>query len=136
MYATFFMLSHLYMCIYWHVVLQNEEDIQMSKAGRAAIGTYFKYKYLADLDLVQRTAFKWTIIRPRWYNAKAGTGKASIGRTLLKPDISREDAAHALAYLSQREDAAGLAIDIVGGVTPIEEGLDAMIKRGESEFPL
>jgi hypothetical protein len=34
-----------------------------------------------------------------------------------------------------REDAAGLAIDMIGGgETPTEEGLDAAIKKGEADF--
>lgn len=36
--------------------------------------------------------------------------------------------------LADRQDAAGLAIDIIGGETPIEEGLDVMIKKGETDF--
>lgn len=112
----------------------TEEDIKASKAGRAAIPAYFKYKLEADKNLVKRTAFKWTILRPGHLTEEKGTGKASIGRTHLSPSIAREDVAHALAYLSQREDAAGLAIDFVGGETPIEEGLDKVIKRAESDF--
>ena len=33
----------------------------------------------------------------------------------------------ALSLLAQREDAAGLAIDIVGGETPVEQGLNIAI---------
>jgi hypothetical protein len=36
--------------------------------------------------------------------------------------------------LVDRPDAAGLAIDFVGGDTPIEEGLDAVVKSGETDF--
>jgi hypothetical protein len=42
-----------------------------------------------------------------------------------------------LTLLLDREDAAGLAIDIIGGgvtSSSIEEGLDAVIKRGETDF--
>lgn len=46
----------------------------------------------------------------------------------------RDDVAKTLALLLDREDAAGLAIDLTGGDTPIEEGLDAVIKRGETDF--
>ena len=46
----------------------------------------------------------------------------------------RDDVAKALALLLDREDAAGLAIDLVGGDTPLEEGLDAVIKKGETDF--
>lgn len=48
--------------------------------------------------------------------------------------MQRDDVAKALAVLLDREDAAGLAIDFVGGDTPIEEGLDAFIKKGETDF--
>ncbi|KAK7055510.1 hypothetical protein R3P38DRAFT_3304729 [Favolaschia claudopus] len=47
----------------------------------------------------------------------------------------RDDVATALAALLDREDAAGLAIDMVGGEPPTAEGLDAMIKKGETDFP-
>lgn len=39
-----------------------------------------------------------------------------------------------LALLADREDASGLTIDFVGGEIPIEEGLDAFIKKGETDF--
>jgi len=42
--------------------------------------------------------------------------------------------ARVLALLVDREDAAGLGIDLVGGDTPIEEGLDTFIKKGETDF--
>jgi len=48
--------------------------------------------------------------------------------------ISRDDVAEALALLIDREDAAGLAIDIAGGDMPIKEALDAVIKKGETDF--
>ncbi|CAK5271936.1 unnamed protein product [Mycena citricolor] len=112
----------------------NEDDIAISTRTRAAIGTYMQCKYDADKNLAQRTAFKWTILRPTGLTNEPGTGKATIGRTHMMPMISREDVALALASLVDREGAAGLGIDIVGGETPIAEGLDAFIKKGESDF--
>ena len=49
-------------------------------------------------------------------------------------DYQRDDVAEALALLIDREDAAGLAIDIAGGDVPIKEALDAVIKKGETDF--
>ncbi|KAJ7250857.1 hypothetical protein B0H12DRAFT_656958 [Mycena haematopus] len=112
----------------------NEEDIALSKGMRDAIPAYVHWKYEADKNLVKRDAFKWTILRPGYYDNEPGTGKASIGRTHFGPTIPRDDVATALALLLEREDAAGLAIDIVGGDTPIAAGLDAMIKKGETDF--
>jgi len=48
--------------------------------------------------------------------------------------LQSDDVTKVLALLLDREDAAGLAIDIIGGNTPIEEGLDAVIKKGETDF--
>ena len=42
--------------------------------------------------------------------------------------------AEVLALLVDREDAGGLGIDLVGGDNPIEKGLDAFIKKGETDF--
>ncbi|KAF8994873.1 NADH(P)-binding-domain-containing protein [Cyathus striatus] len=112
----------------------NEADIAQSKRTRGAIATYMHWKYEADKNLVKRNAFKWTILRPGGLNFNPGTGKASIGRTHITTTISRDDVAEALALLVDREDAASLAIDIVGGDTPIGEGLDAFIKKGETDF--
>ncbi|KAJ6578726.1 NADH(P)-binding-domain-containing protein [Mycena vulgaris] len=112
----------------------SEEDIALSTRIRGHIASYMKWKYEADKNLAQRDAFKWTILRPGGLTNEPGTGKASIGRTHMSPTISRDDVATALALLLERDDAAGLAIDIVGGETPIGDGLDTMIKKGETDF--
>jgi len=95
-----------------------------------------KYKYEADKNLVKRDAFKWTILRPGGLTDGKGTGKADIGRTHLSKTISRDDVAEVLALLVDREDAAGFAIDLVGGETLLSEGLDAFVDKGETDFPL
>ncbi|KAJ7092424.1 NADH(P)-binding-domain-containing protein [Mycena belliarum] len=112
----------------------SEEDITLAKRVREHIAVYMKWKYEADKNLVRRDKFKWTILRPGGLSNEPGAGKASIGRTHLSPTISRDDVAAVLALLLDREDAAGLGIDMVGGDTPISEGLDAMIKKGATDF--
>ncbi|KAF9475379.1 NAD(P)-binding protein [Pholiota conissans] len=112
----------------------NEEDIAVSNRVRKAIGVYMKWKYEADKNLVKRTAFKWIILRPGGLTNTPGVGTASIGRTHLGKTISRDDVALALSLLVDREDASGLAIDFVGGETPIQEGLDTFIAKGETDF--
>ncbi|KAJ7258053.1 NADH(P)-binding-domain-containing protein [Mycena haematopus] len=112
----------------------TKQDIEFSKQARAAMSFYIHCKYEADKNLAKRTAFKWTILRPGYLDNKPGTGKASIGRTHFMPTISRDDVATALALLLERDDAAGLGIDMVGGDTPIAAGLDAFIEKGETDF--
>lgn len=48
--------------------------------------------------------------------------------------FQRDDVAQALFLLADRPDAAGLAIDLNGGDTKLDEGLDAFIKKGETDF--
>jgi hypothetical protein len=42
--------------------------------------------------------------------------------------------AAALVALLDREDASGLGIDVIGGEIPIQEALDAAIKKGETDL--
>ena len=46
------------------------------------------WKYEADKNLVKRTAFKWTILRPGGLNNNPGIGKGAIGRTHITQTIS------------------------------------------------
>lgn len=68
--------------------MQNEEDIAMSERIRGVIPAYMHWKYEADKNLVQRTAFRWTILRPGGLRNDPGTGTASIGRTHICKTIS------------------------------------------------
>jgi len=110
------------------------EDRKASDAIWAAIGGYMQAKYEADKNLVKRTAFKWTIVRPGGLSDAPGKGKADIGRTHLTEPISRDDVASILFKLASRKDSAGLAIDIVGGKGEIDSQLDTFIQKGVSDF--
>ena len=46
----------------------------------------------------------------------------------------RDDVALTLSLLADRPDAAGLAIDLVGGEDKIEDALDTFIKKGETAW--
>ena len=49
--------------------------------------------------------------------------------------MPREDVAAVLAALIERDDAVGLALDLIGGQTPIDQAVEAAIARSESDFP-
>lgn len=49
---------------------------------------YYEWKYKADIELVRRTAFKWTLVRPGGLIEEPGAGTAAIGRTHLTSRIS------------------------------------------------
>ncbi|KAL1727455.1 NADH(P)-binding-domain-containing protein [Schizophyllum commune] len=112
----------------------NDADIALSKGLYEQIPAYMAAKYAADKDLSQRTAFKWTVVRPGFLSDNPGTGKITAGRTHITANIPRDDVAQVLASLLDREDAASLAIDIVSGDTPVEEALDSAIKNRDNAF--
>ncbi|KAI0085029.1 NADH(P)-binding-domain-containing protein [Irpex rosettiformis] len=112
----------------------NEDDIQHSLRIRKAIPAYVEAKYNADKNLASRTGFRWTILRPGGLTNEPGTGKGHIGKAHLSRTISRDDVAKTLYLLLEHEDAHGLGIDLVGGEEPLENGLSAFIKKGESDF--
>ena len=67
---------------------KTEDDIKASQHIRSLIPVYYQWKYAADQVLIKRDAFEWTILRPGLLNDKPGTGKATIGRTHLLPEIT------------------------------------------------
>ena len=60
----------------------------MSERVRKAIPAYMQWKYEADKNLVNRTTFKWTILRPGGLTHEPGKGTASIGKTHITQTIS------------------------------------------------
>ncbi|KAI0338199.1 NAD(P)-binding protein [Trametopsis cervina] len=112
----------------------TEEDLNVSARVRSRIAAYMAAKYAADKNLAARTAFKWTMLRPGGLTDGPGTGTGVVGHAHLSKTISRDDVAKVLFLLLERDDAAGLGIDLVGGDEPLENALDAFIAKGESDF--
>ncbi|KAI0263225.1 hypothetical protein BC834DRAFT_827793, partial [Gloeopeniophorella convolvens] len=111
--------------------IENDADKALSARMRKIIGDYFHWKYEADKDLVQCTAYPWTILRPSGLADDPGTGRLDIGRTHTTARIS--NVALALAELVERPDAAGFAIDMEGGDVLIADGIDAFVEKGETD---
>ncbi|KAH9956076.1 hypothetical protein BC827DRAFT_1271158 [Russula dissimulans] len=90
-----------------------------------------------------RTAFPWTILRPKGLTDGPSTGRADIGRTHIAGLIfarrttcpqNRDDVALILVVeLVERADAAELVVDIEGRELSITEGLDKLVKKGEMD---
>jgi len=106
------------------------EDIELSKKGHAGpLKDYYHWKYQADKELHKRTAFPWTILMPAHLLDDPGKGTGRVGKTGLRDAaIARDDVAATLALLVDRPDASTLALNLIGGATPLKEALDAAIK--------
>lgn len=85
----------------------------------ASFEHYMKIKRQSEVDLV-KTALDWTILRPGTLTDDAGTGKVTLGYTLMYDTISREDVAAVLAELLQYPETAGQILEVVKGEQAIE----------------
>jgi len=113
----------------------DEADKETSKRSWEALGYYRRMKYEADKNLYHRSTFPWTIVRPGGLTDDEGKGTAEIGKTHISDSkISRQDVAQTLALLLDRDDAAGLALDVIGGDTPIAQALSAAIEKKDTAF--
>lgn len=92
-------------------------------------------KLAADQNLAARKGIRWTILRPGGLSEDAGTGRVALGQTHTTRTVPREDVAAVLAALIERDASTGLAFDLIGGETAIDDALDASIKQGGSELP-
>ncbi|KAI4522419.1 NAD(P)-binding protein, partial [Schizophyllum commune Loenen D] len=70
-----------------HYYFAGVKDIALSKGLYEQIPAYMAAKYAADKDLSQRTAFKWTVVRPGFLSDNPGTGKITAGRTHITVNI-------------------------------------------------
>ncbi|ORY88875.1 NADH(P)-binding-domain-containing protein [Leucosporidium creatinivorum] len=113
----------------------NADDLEASKKGHQAIGAYYDAKLKADRDLVKRTAFDWTILRPGHLEDGEGTGKVQVGQTHIG-GVPREDVAATLLELISLpgKGSSGLALDLIKGETSISEAVRSAVDKGVSDF--
>jgi nucleoside-diphosphate-sugar epimerase len=115
----------------------SEESKKRSEGSWGAIGTYYKAKLAADIELVtgnQKRGLKYTIVRPSALKDDKGTGKIEAGKVEISSPISREDVAAVLAEVLEDDSTAGLAFDIVGGNTPIAEAVKNVAEKRIDTF--
>ncbi|KAI5481656.1 hypothetical protein MNV49_002882 [Pseudohyphozyma bogoriensis] len=104
----------------------TEDDLEHSRKSHAAIGTYYE-------DLVKRTGFSWTILRPGGLLDEPGTGKIDVGVTHLG-SVPREDVAATLLALFDNPGSAGLVLDLIQGDEPIKSAVAAAVQERASSF--
>lgn len=115
----------------------NEEDRDRSEKVWNAIGAYMRAKYAADRSLVtenDRRKVDFTIVRPGGLNQEPSKGTIAAGKVHLATTISREDVAKAVIEVWKNDETKGLAIDMVGGDTPIKEAIAQVAKERIDTF--
>ncbi|KAK4632487.1 UPF0659 protein [Fulvia fulva] len=109
----------------------NDEDRDRSNKVWGAIGPYMHAKFAADRSLVtenDRRGLDYTIVRPGGLSQDPAKGTIAAGKVHLNTTISREDVAAAVVEIMKNEGTKGLAIDMVGGDTPVRDAIADVVK--------
>ena len=87
---------------------------------------YITAKKAAD-DAIRSRDLDWTIVRPGGLTMESGTGLVTLADHADRGQIPREDVAAVLLALLDEPRTAGLSLDLVGGPTPIDEAVEALV---------
>ena len=91
---------------------------------------YLVAKRAAELDLRDRD-LDWTIVRPGGLTDDPGTGLVRLDETVPQGKVPRADVAAVLATLLHEPRSAGLVVELVGGVVPVDAAVAAVIDRAD-----
>ncbi|NQX10067.1 SDR family oxidoreductase [Microbacteriaceae bacterium VKM Ac-2855] len=87
---------------------------------------YVEAKRDADADLMD-TELDWTILRPGALTSTEGSGRITLGPTVARGEIAREDVAAVVVAVLADPRTIGRTWEFVGGDTPISEAIDAAL---------
>jgi uncharacterized protein YbjT (DUF2867 family) len=94
-------------------------------SGDDTFAVYQRAKGRADAEL-EASGLDHTIVRPGGLTDDPGTGRVTLGESVERGQIPREDVAAALAGCLDAPDTVGRTFEVVSGDTPIEEALAAL----------
>lgn len=117
----------------WYAESMKERSGMVWKA----IGRYMEAKLAADRELVggnETRGLRYTIVRPSGLLDVEGTGKVEAGKTSTFNSISRQDVAAVVAECLKNNETVGLAFDVVGGQTPIDEAVKQVAEKKINTF--
>lgn len=115
----------------------NDDDLKRSDAVWTALKAYATAKLAADVDLRTNNAkrnLRYTILRPGGLSDEPGKGAVAAGKVHIGRTISREDVAGTILACIKNEGTVGMAFDVVGGSTPIDEAVKGVVERKEDTF--
>jgi uncharacterized protein YbjT (DUF2867 family) len=86
---------------------------------------YLGAKSEADAAIRARD-LDWTIVRPGGLTNAPGTGRVTIGESVGRGSIPREDVAAVLLHALDHPSTAGKQFEVIAGTTPIPDALAAL----------
>ena len=87
---------------------------------------YVEAKRDADAAL-RASTLDWTILRPGGLTTEEGTGSVTLGDAVPRGTIAREDVVRLIAAALDEPRTIGRQWEVVGGETPIEEAVRALV---------
>ncbi|WP_374010795.1 SDR family oxidoreductase [Leifsonia sp. LS-T14] len=87
---------------------------------------YVEAKRDADAAL-RESGLDWTILRPGGLTTDEGTGRITLGDSVPRGSIAREDVARLIALVLHEPATAGHQWEVIAGETPIEDAVRALV---------
>ncbi|QBI20630.1 SDR family oxidoreductase [Egibacter rhizosphaerae] len=90
---------------------------------------YLRAKARADEELMA-SDLEWTVVRPGRLTDEPATGLVTLDRHVERGAIPRADVAEVVVACLDEPRTAGHVFEVVGGETPIDDALDALVRGG------
>ena len=90
--------------------------------GDDTFSVYLRAKGRAD-DAVRASGLDATVVRPGGLTNDAGTGRVTLGESVPRGQVTRDDVAAVLAAVLDSPNTIGRTVDLIGGDTPIAEAV-------------
>jgi uncharacterized protein YbjT (DUF2867 family) len=93
--------------------------------GDDTFSVYLRAKGRAD-DAVRASGLDWTVVRPGGLTNDAGRGRITLGESVPRGRVTRDDVAAVLAAALDSPNTTGKTVELVGGDTPIADAVAAI----------
>jgi uncharacterized protein YbjT (DUF2867 family) len=93
--------------------------------GDDTFSVYLRAKGRAD-EAVRSSGLGATMVRPGGLTNDPGTGRVSLGESLPRGQVARDDVAAVLAAVLSPPNTIGKTLDLIGGDTPVAEAVAAI----------
>ena len=90
--------------------------------GDDTFGVYLRAKGRAD-DAVRASGLDATVVRPGGLTNDPGTGRVTVGESLPRGQVTRDDVAAVLAAVLDSPATVGRTFDLTGGKTAVAEAV-------------
>jgi uncharacterized protein YbjT (DUF2867 family) len=94
-------------------------------SGDDTFSVYQRAKGRAD-DAVRASGLDATVVRPGGLTHDAGTGRVSLGESLPRGQVTRDDVAAVIVAVLDSPNTIGKTVDLIGGETPVADAVQAI----------